>query len=346
MKKNKKSTFIILIVILAIIIMMFIGFINLDKPMDPSCNESISVVIPRGSATSDIANILEEKSVIDSAFKFKLLSKIKGYDGKFKSGEYSFNKSMKPSEIATVIIKGIDNRNTFTIPEGFSIYKIGKRLEEKGICTQSEFENELENGSFDYSFLHNDISGIERYEGYLYPDTYSFSKHTTAHDIIKACLDNFEKKYNNEIKRNLMKKPGKSLKEIMTVASIVEREAVKSDERPLVAGVIYNRLEKNMKLQMCSTVQYLLKEDKPVLSIEDTEISSDYNTYIHEGLPPGPICNPGMASIKAAANPEKTKYIYFVVSSKLDGSMEYSSDYDKFLKDKEKYYDALEKSGK
>ncbi len=345
MSKGKKSTFIILIVILAIIIMMFIGFINLDKPMDPSSNESVSVVIPRGSATSDIASILEEKSVIDSAFKFKILSKIKGYDGKFKSGEYSFNKSMKPSEIASVIIKGIDNKNTVTIPEGFSIYKIGKRLEEKGICTQSEFENELENGNFDYSFLPNDISGIERYEGYLYPDTYSFSEHTTAHDIIKACLDNFEKKYNNEIKK-ITKKSDKSLEEIMTVASIVEREAVKSDERPLVAGVIYNRLGKNMKLQMCSTVQYLLKEDKPVLSIADTEISSDYNTYIHEGLPPGPICNPGMASIKAAANPEKTKYIYFVVSSKLDGSMEYSSDYDKFLKDKEKYYDALENSGK
>ena len=345
MSKSKKSTFIILIVILAIIIMMFIGFINLDKPMDPSSNESVSVVIPRGSATSDIANILEEKSVIDSAFKFKILSKIKGYDGNFKSGEYSFNKSMKPSEIASVIIKGIDNKNTVTIPEGFSIYKIGKRLEEKGICTQSEFETELENGNFDYSFLPNDISGIERYEGYLYPDTYSFSEHTTAHDIIKACLDNFEKKYNNEIKK-LTKKSDKSLEEIMTVASIVEREAVKSDERPLVAGVIYNRLGKNMKLQMCSTVQYLLKEDKPVLSIADTEISSDYNTYINEGLPPGPICNPGMASIKAAANPEKTKYIYFVVSSKLDGSMEYSSDYDKFLKDKEKYYDALENSGK
>ena len=163
--------------------------------------------------------------------------------------------------------------------------------------------------------------------------------------MIANALDNFQDKYDKDIKK-LVDKSGKSLKEIMTVASIVEREAVKSDERPLVGGVIYNRLKKNMKLQMCSTVQYILKDDKPVLSIADTEISSDYNTYINEGLPPGPICNPGMASIKAAANPEKTKYIYFVVSSKLDGSMEYSVDYDKFLKDKEEYYDALEKSGK
>ena len=345
MKKINKSTIIILIIFIAIIIAMLIGFFNLDKPLDSSDDTAVTVVIPAGVGTTEIANILEKNDVIDSAFKFKILSKIKGYDGDFKSGEYSLKKSMKPSEIASVIIKGISEQESFTIPEGFSIYKIGKMLEEKGICTQSEFEDELENGSFDYSFLPNDINGIERYEGYLYPDTYSISKNASAHDIIKACLDNFEKKYNNEIKK-FLKKPGKPLKEIMTIASIVEREAVKSDERPLVAGVIYNRLEKNMKLQMCSTVQYLLKDDKPVLSIADTEISSDYNTYINEGLPPGPICNPGMASIKAAANPEKTKYIYFVVSSNLAGSMEYSSDYDEFLKDKEKYYDALEKSGK
>lgn len=345
MKKSKKSTFIILIIFIAIIILMFIGFLNLDKPLDSSDNTEVNVEIPSGAGTSYIASILEDRDVIDSAFKFKILSKIKGYDGEFKSGEYSLNKSMKPSEIATVIINGVDNKNTITIPEGFSIYKIGKRLEEKGICSQSEFENELETGSFDYSFLPKDIEGKDKYEGYLYPDTYSFSKDTTAHDIIKACLDNFEQKYEKDIKK-LVDKSGKSLNEIMTVASIVEREAVKSDERPLVAGVIYNRLKKDMMLQMCSTVQYILKEDKPVLSIADTEIQSEYNTYINEGLPPGPICNPGISSIKAAADPEKTKYIYFVVSSKLDGSMEYSVDYEKFLKDKEEYYDALEKSDK
>lgn len=345
MKKNKKGMYVILIALLAIIICMLIGYFTLDKPLDAADNTTVSLTIPSGAGTSDIANILEKNNVIGSAFKFKILSKIKGYDGDFKSGEYTFTKSMKPSEIADVIIKGVSNQESFTIPEGFSIYKIGKRLEEHGICTQAEFEDELENGEFEYTFLPKKISGKEKFEGYLYPDTYSISKNASAHDIIKACLDNYQDKYDKEIK-NLVEKSGRSLEEVMKVASIVEREAVKSDERPLVAGVIYNRLNKDMKLQMCSTVQYILKEDKPVLSIADTEISSDYNTYINEGLPPGPICNPGMSSIKAAANPEKTKYIYFVVSSKLDGSMEYSSDYDEFLKDKEKYYDALENSGK
>ena len=345
MRKSKKTTLVILITLIAIIVSLLFGFLNLDRPLDSSDTAEVTIVIPDGVGTSDIANILEENNLIDSAFKFKILSKVKGYDGDFKSGEYSLNKSMKPSEIAAVIIKGVSNQESFTIPEGFSIYKIGKMLEEKGICTMSEFESELESGNFDYSFLPKDIDGKDKYEGYLYPDTYNIAKNSTAHDVIKACLDNYQDKYDKDIKK-LVNKSGKSLKEIMTVASIVEREAVKSDERPLVAGVIYNRLKKDMKLQMCSTVQYILKEDKPVLSIADTEISSDYNTYINEGLPPGPICNPGMASIKAAANPEKTKNIYFVVSSKLDGSMEYSVDYDKFLKDKEEYYDALEKSGK
>ena len=345
MRKSKKTTLVILIILIAIIVSLLFGFLNLDRPLDSSDTAEVTIVIPDGVGTSDIANILEENNLIDSAFKFKILSKVKGYDGEFKSGEYSLNKSMKPSEIAAVIIKGVSNQESFTIPEGFSIYKIGKMLEEKGICTMSEFESELESGNFDYSFLPKAIDGKDKYEGYLYPDTYNIAKNSTAHDVIKACLDNYQDKYDKDIKK-LVDKSGKSLKEIMTVASIVEREAVKSDERPLVAGVIYNRLKKDMKLQMCSTVQYILKEDKPVLSIADTEITSDYNTYINEGLPPGPICNPGMASIKAAANPEKTKYIYFVVSSKLDGSMEYSSDYDEFLKEKEKYYDALEKSGK
>lgn len=345
MRKSKKTTLVILIILIAIIVLLLFGFLNLDRPLDSTDNTEVNVVIPDRVGTSDIANILEENNLIDSAFKFKILSKVKGYDGEFKSGEYSLNKSMKPSEIAAVIIKGVSNQESFTIPEGFSIYKIGKMLEEKGICTMSEFESELESGNFDYSFLPKAIDGKDKYEGYLYPDTYNIAKNSTAHDVIKACLDNYQDKYEKDIKK-LVDKSGKSLKEIMTVASIVEREAVKSDERPLVAGVIYNRLKNDMKLQMCSTVQYILKEDKAVLSIADTEISSDYNTYINEGLPPGPICNPGMASIKAAANPEKTKYIYFVVSSKLDGSMEYSSDYDEFLKEKEKYYDALEKSSK
>ena len=137
-----------------------------------------------------------------------------------------------------------------------------------------------------------------------------------------------------------------SLNDIITVASIIERECKVDEERPLVASVIYNRLAKGMPLQMCSTVQYILGKAKPVLSVADTKIDSPYNTYIHSGLPKGPICSPGEASIKAALYPAKTNYMYFVVSEKLDGSHNFSKSYSKFEKDTRAYEKALAKKNK
>ena len=128
-----------------------------------------------------------------------------------------------------------------------------------------------------------------------------------------------------------------SLNEIIVIASIIERECKVDSERPLVASVIYNRLDKGMALQMCSTVQYVLGKQKEVLTIADTKIESPYNTYINAGLPPGPIASPGMAAIKAALAPADTDYLYFVVSEKLDGTSNFSATYDKFLKDKAAY---------
>lgn len=135
---------------------------------------------------------------------------------------------------------------------------------------------------------------------------------------------------------------GYSLNEIMVIASIIERETQVDEERGKVSSVIYNRLKEGMPLQMCSTVQYILGEQKEILSNADTQIESPYNTYINQGLPPGPICCPGLASIEAALYPDETDYLYFVVSDKLDGTQKFSSDYNQFLKDKEDYYNALE----
>ncbi|MBQ6607522.1 MAG: endolytic transglycosylase MltG, partial [Firmicutes bacterium] len=135
-----------------------------------------------------------------------------------------------------------------------------------------------------------------------------------------------------------------TLNEIITAASIIERECMKDDERPLVASVIYNRMDQNIKLEMCSTIQYLLLQEtgqvKENLLYSDLEIESPYNTYLHFGLPPGPICSPGIASIKAALEPADTDYLYFVVSADLDGSSKFSSNYDDFLDYKDEYYEA------
>ncbi len=344
MKKKNKSWFVILVILVILIIGSIFAYTTMTRPVDSNSKEEIQVDISEGFGTGDIAAELKDKGLIRNELAFKLVSKLKSYDGKFKAGTYSLKKSMDMTSIAEALISGRENGQTLTIPEGYNIYKIGKVVEDSGIATREEFDAEVENGKFDYDFLPADKVGKERLEGYLYPDTYSYTKSTSAHDIIDMALKNYEKKYKETIKAHV-KKSGKSLHEVMTIASIVEKEAVKAKERPVVASVIYNRLDKGMKLQMDSTNQYILKEDKPVLNYEDIEIPSPYNTYIHEGLPPGPICSPSIDAIEAAVNPAKTDYLYFVVSSKLDGSMEYSKDYDKFEKDKAAYYDALEKKG-
>lgn len=152
--------------------------------------------------------------------------------------------------------------------------------------------------------------------------------------IIKVMLDQFEKQ---PYKVYAESGSSYSLNDIITVASIIERECKVDEERPLVASVIYNRLAKGMPLQMCSTVQYVLGKQKEVLTYADTRIESPYNTYTNTGLPPGPICSPGLAAIKAALNPADTDYLYFVLSEKLDGTSNFSSDYAQFEKDKAAY---------
>ena len=194
---------------------------------------------------------------------------------------------------------------------------------------------------FDYSFLDDSVQGESRLEGFLFPDTYSVPKGSNEKFIINEMLKRFDEIYTPDMRKKA-KKMGYTDREIVTVASIIERETVLDDERAKVASVIYNRLDKNMKLQMCSCVQFLLGKQKHFLDENDISIESPYNTYIYEGLPPGPIACPGKASLEAALNPAKTDYIYFVVSDKGDGSMKFSKDYDEFLKNKEDYYASVE----
>ena len=172
--------------------------------------------------------------------------------------------------------------------------------------------NAVANEKFDYSFLDDSVQGESRLEGFLFPDTYSVPKGSSEKFIINEMLKRFDEIYTPDMRKKA-KKMGYTDREIVTVASIIERETVLDDERAKVASVIYNRLDKNMKLQMCSCVQFLLGKQKHFLDENDISIESPYNTYIYEGLPPGPIACPGKASLEAALNPAKTDYIYFVV---------------------------------
>lgn len=341
--ENKKAVFLLVVVVL-IIIAIASGAIyinSLDQPFDKNNKDTIHVTIESGSTTVDIGQALEENGIIKSASDFKIFSKIKRYGSRYQAGAYGFSPSMTLSEIAEILISGKTSEMTFTIPEGYTIDQIARKLSDDGIVNKDRFLELVRNGNFDYDFLSSAQSGSNHLEGYLFPDTYTVPFDADEEEIIRIMLDRFDSVFTDKMKARA-KKMGRSINEIMVVASIVERESKVPEERGKVASVVYNRLDIDMPLQMCSTVQYVLGEQKEVLTYADTEIQSPYNTYINPGLPPGPISCPGLSSIKAALYPEDTDYLYFVVSEKLDGTQNFSKDIEKFEKDKAAYYKALE----
>ena len=186
---------------------------------------------------------------------------------------------------------------------------------------------EVETGNFDYDFVKNIPARENRLEGYLYPDTYSFTGNESEHEIITVMLDNFNKKVIPVYEQSGV---AQSLDEIIKLASVIEREAAGEDDRAKVASVFVNRINKGMKLESCATVQYILKERKSVLSNEDTLIDSTYNTYMYAGLPIGPIASPGIKSIEAAISPAQTNYMYFLANADGSGSV-FSETYEEHL---------------
>jgi len=189
------------------------------------------------------------------------------------------------------------------------------------LVSREEFLEAAAKGEFDYDFLTGVPHGEKRLEGFLFPDTYQFEADATAEEIINVMLKRFGEVYNEEYRRRAQEL-GLSTLEVVTMASIVEKEAKLDEERAVIAGVFYNRLKKNWKLESCATVQYLLGEPKAELSYKDLEIDSPYNTYKYYGLPPGPIASPGKASLEAALYPEEVDYLFFRANP--DGSHTFS----------------------
>jgi len=345
--RRSKSKFgkVVVIILLALLAAAGLGGFSFYKgslkPVDTGSDAVIAIEIPAGAGSAQVAEILEDAGVVKSAFFYRLFSKFEHYDGLYKAGAYSLSPAMSAEEIAEILIAGTSaETKTFTIPEGYNNTQIAKRLAEAGICTEDEFW-EAARGEFDYAFLDQSIDGDERLEGFLYPDTYEVYADAGAIGAIEKMLARFDELFQDEYYARA-EEMGMSVREVVTMGSIIERESVAPEERPIMAGVFYNRLEQGMRLESCATIQYILGEPKEFLTIADTQIESPYNTYLHEGLPPGPICNPRMESIEAALYPDDNDYIYFVLSANLDGTHKFSADYNEFLKNKDAYYAAAE----
>ncbi|MDD2215033.1 MAG: endolytic transglycosylase MltG [Eubacteriales bacterium] len=339
-RKNKKH-FIIIFILIFILIFSFIFIFNSylnkgNQAVNPKDSTLITVSIPNGTSTRGIGEILESKGLIIDSRLFRLKSRINGFDGKYKAGEYNLSPAMTMDEIITLILSGNDTTLRFTIPEGYDIRKTVAALESANLINSETFLREIETGSFSYDFLKDAPSGSNRLEGYLYPETYEVFANASERDIIVKMLDQFNKVFTEKYYKRA-KELDMDINQVITLASIIEREAVIPEDRPIIAGVFYNRLKKGMQLQSCATVQYILGEQKPVLSVADTKLESPYNTYLITGLPPGPICSPGIQSINAALWPENTDYLYFL--AKGDGAHVFSKTYEEHLINKEKYID-------
>lgn len=288
---------------------------HLLRPVSTS-HKAVTVNIKPGSDARTIARTLESKHLIRSEAMFLWVAYRRDALHRMKSGRYRLAQDLGPAEIVERLKKGPDDERTVVIPEGFTLSQISERMKSRGVIKdRDEFVRILRNRKPEVTApFPLPSNGLE---GYLFPDTYLFAPNTKPQKVAQTMLDNFTRqiydKHRAEIKGNRY-----SLHEIVTIASLIEREAEVPQDRAKIAGVIGNRLRKHMLLQIDATVLYALGRHKSRVLYKDLEVRSPYNTYVHKGLPPGPIASPGEASIVAALSPERHNYLYYVASS--DGS--------------------------
>jgi len=306
-----------------------------DKPQ-----RDVKVIIPEGMNATDIGKLLEDKGVIKSAFVFKMTVRQKGVGSDLKPGEYDLKTGMEYDEVIDILAEGpkivyVD----ITFPEGWLAKQMAARLEALTGISPEEYLQIVESGQVEgnYAFLQDNGAPSKNLEGYLFPNTYTVEKEEiTAQEFIKTQLDQFQKATSG-LDWSKAESLGRTPYEIIVIASLIERETMVDDERPLVAAVIYNRLNKGMPLQIDATVQYALPKWKERLTYEDLKVDSPYNTYKQKGLPPGPICNPGLDSIDAALNPSLDDYLYYVLKTDNSGRHVFTNSYSEFTKAANEY---------
>jgi UPF0755 protein len=313
------------------VIVCYILVIGLSSPTEHQSVNEENIQIKSGMSAAEIGNLLKEKGLIRSVLLFRLTSALNGTSKSLKAGEYSLNKGMGLFQILNKLSSGEVVLHKFTIPEGFTLSQIGELWEEKGFGVSTDFIKASQEPSIREKY---DVNS-ESLEGYLFPDTYMFPVGISESEAISKMLDEFKSVAKTLYSDHDLEKEF-SLHEVISLASIIEREALLESEKPIISAVFHNRLKLGKRLESCATVLYGLGYPKRKLTYSDLrDKSSPYNTYVYYGLPPGPICNPGLGSITAALNPSEHKYLYFV--SKNDGSHYFTDNYKDFLNMKKKY---------
>jgi UPF0755 protein len=296
---------------------------------------TIELKVKSGDTLSGVINSLYENKKIGNSYLIKWYIKKQQLSTNIKPGTYNFSKDISLEELIKGLGESKYNENSVrvTIPEGYDVEHIAALLQDNGIIEKEKFIQSVKEYT-PPSYIKTDSKRKYALEGFLFPDTYELIKGMKGKDIIDIMLKNFEAVLKNAQDKSNKEISDEEIDKIIILASMVERETEAVDERVVVSSVLHNRLNIKMKLQIDATVEYALGVHKTIYTYKDLEVQSPYNTYLVAGLPVGPICNPGKASIVAAMEPASTKYIYYV--SKFDGSKThfFSENYDKFLSDK------------
>ncbi len=305
----------------------------------------VTFVINPGETAAEIAQRLEEEGLVRNAEVFRLLLRVRGADTKLEAGQFQLRRNMTMDEIIVALQHGRPPTVRVTIPEGWRAEEVATLLAAQGLVAPDEFLALVRSGEgFDYEFLRDrppDASpGLE---GYLFPDTYEIPTEYSSRQILDLLLSTFDAKFDAQMRRKASE-GGMTVHEVVTLASIVEREAVVPEEAPLIASVYLNRLAQGMKLDADPTVQFAMGYDAEqgtwwrTLLVDDYTYPSPYNTYLEPGLPPGAICSPGLRSIRAVLEPAETSYLFFVANGLTnDGSHVFASTYEEHQRNIEKY---------
>lgn len=338
---------------LAVYIIFFIFFLGggsiiyfLNRISTPASSSSDVVLftIEEGQGVNEISRNLKSEGLIVDSYTFEMYLWLRRFESKLQAGEYALPKNANAIQLTSQIIKGVgaSNETVIKIPEGWTAQDIANYLDtEKHVVSKDRFlaaarvtdsRAILPDATFD--FLESKPSAVDL-EGYLFPDTYRIYKDADSADILEKMLMNFGQKLTPDLRKDI-EKSGMTLHEVLTLASIVQNEVQTAEDMKFAAGIFLKRLEMGKPLESDATVNYITKKGTTRPSLDDLQTNSPYNTYKNAGLPPGPICNPGLQAIEAVVRPRTSPYLYFLTTP--DGRVIYSETFEEHLANKRRFY--------
>ena len=296
---------------------------ELQTPFYGASSPEVFITIPRGASTREIADILTAQGVLHTQLPFRLYLRLTKSERRIQAGEFRFSQPATPKQIAQRLIRGDVFFHSVTIPEGLTAQETIELLARNGLGKRPDLRKALSRTDW----VRDLNPRAQNLEGYLFPETYRFNRNADSETIIRKMVEQFRDTSSAVLKASPLP-AGWSLSQIVILASLIEKEVKHAEEGPLVASVLVNRLKKKMPLGCDATIIYAMKlagTYEGRLGKADLRMESPYNSYLHPNLPPGPICNPGTASLRAALNPARTDYYYYV--SRNDGTHQFSKDY-------------------